>query len=50
MAQKTFLIVGSAWLGAATAYRLLERFRLALITLLEKEAVVRAQAMKSVGL
>jgi L-2-hydroxyglutarate oxidase len=40
--QKTFLIVGGGLIGLATAYRLLERFPLARITLLEKEAVVGA--------
>jgi L-2-hydroxyglutarate oxidase len=40
--KKTFLIVGGGLVGLATAYRLLERFPLACITLLEKEAVVGA--------
>jgi L-2-hydroxyglutarate oxidase len=40
--QKTFLIVGGGLVGLATAYRLLERFPLARITLLEKEATVGA--------
>jgi L-2-hydroxyglutarate oxidase len=35
--QKTFLIVGGGLVGLATAYRLLERFPLTRITLLEKE-------------
>lgn len=39
-AQKTFLIVGGGLVGLATAYRLLERFPLARITLLEKEVAV----------
>ena len=40
--QKTFLIVGGGLVGLATAYRLLERFPLARITLLEKENEVGA--------
>ena len=40
--QKTFLIVGGGLVGLATAYRLLERFPLAGITLLEKEVIVGA--------
>jgi L-2-hydroxyglutarate oxidase len=40
--QKTFLIVGGGLVGLATAYRLLERFPLARITLLEKESDVGA--------
>lgn len=40
--QKTFLIIGGGLVGLATAYRLLERFPLARITLLEKEAAVGA--------
>jgi len=40
--QKTFLIVGGGLVGLATAYRLLERFPLAQVTLLEKEPVVGA--------
>jgi L-2-hydroxyglutarate oxidase len=35
--QKSFLIVGGGLVGLATAYRLLEKFPLARITLLEKE-------------
>ncbi len=38
--QKTFLIIGGGLVGLATAYKLLERFPLARITLLEKEATV----------
>ena len=38
--QKTFLIVGGGLVGLATAYRLLERFPLAGITLVEKEVAV----------
>lgn len=40
--RKTFLIVGGGLVGLATAYRLLGRYPLAHITLLEKEAVVGA--------
>lgn len=40
--RKTFLIVGGGLVGLATAYRLLERFPLAQITLLEKESIVGA--------
>ncbi len=40
--RKSFLIVGGGLVGLATAYRLLERFPLANITLLEKEATVGA--------
>jgi L-2-hydroxyglutarate oxidase len=40
--QKTFLIVGGGLVGLATAYRLLERFPLTRITLLEKEEHVGA--------
>ncbi|MDD5581509.1 MAG: L-2-hydroxyglutarate oxidase [Methylobacter sp.] len=40
--QKTFLIVGGGLVGLATAYRLLERFPRAPVTLLEKEVVVGA--------
>jgi L-2-hydroxyglutarate oxidase len=40
--RKTFLIVGGGLVGLATAYRLLERFPLAQVTLLEKESVVGA--------
>ncbi|WP_394752418.1 L-2-hydroxyglutarate oxidase [Crenothrix sp.] len=40
--QKTFLIIGGGLVGLATAYRLLERFPLARITLLEKEEQVGA--------
>ncbi|MGZ4968217.1 MAG: L-2-hydroxyglutarate oxidase [Methylobacter sp.] len=40
--RKSFLIVGGGLVGLATAYRLLERFPLANITLLEKEAAVGA--------
>lgn len=38
--RKTFLIVGGGLVGLATAYRLLERFPSARITLIEKEANV----------
>jgi len=38
--QKSFLIVGGGLVGLATAYRLLERFPLARITMLEKEGRV----------
>jgi L-2-hydroxyglutarate oxidase len=38
--QKSFLIVGGGLVGLATAYRLLEKFPLARITLLEKEGRV----------
>jgi len=38
--QKSFLIVGGGLVGLATAYRLLEKFPLARITLLEKEGKV----------
>lgn len=38
--QKSFLIIGGGLVGLATAYRLLERFPLARLTLLEKEAAV----------
>lgn len=40
--HKSFLIIGGGLVGLATAYRLLERFPLARITLLEKEATVGA--------
>jgi L-2-hydroxyglutarate oxidase len=40
--QKSFLIVGGGLVGLATAYRLLERYPLARVTLLEKEAIVGA--------
>ncbi|WP_374089768.1 L-2-hydroxyglutarate oxidase [Methylomicrobium lacus] len=40
--QKTFLIVGGGLVGLATAYRLLERFPQANVTLLEKESAVGA--------
>lgn len=40
--RKSFLIIGGGLVGLATAYRLLERFPLANITLLEKEAAVGA--------
>jgi L-2-hydroxyglutarate oxidase len=40
--RKVFLIVGGGLVGLATAYRLLERFPLARVTLLEKEAMVGA--------
>lgn len=40
--RKSFLIVGGGLVGLATAYRLLGRFPLASITLLEKEAAVGA--------
>jgi L-2-hydroxyglutarate oxidase len=40
--RKAFLIVGGGLVGLATAYRLLERFPLARVTLLEKEARVGA--------
>src|SRR5438270_10142081 len=39
---KTVLIVGGGIVGLATAYRLLERFPAAKVTLLEKEAAVGA--------
>jgi (S)-2-hydroxyglutarate dehydrogenase len=38
--RKSFLIIGGGLVGLATAYRLLERFPLAKITLLEKESKV----------
>jgi L-2-hydroxyglutarate oxidase len=38
--RKTFLIVGGGLVGLATAYRLLARFPLARITLVEKEALM----------
>ena len=38
--QKSFLIIGGGLVGLATAYRLLERFPLAKVTLLEKESKV----------
>jgi L-2-hydroxyglutarate oxidase len=41
-AQKVFIIVGGGLVGLATAYRLLERFPQARVTLLEKEATVGA--------
>jgi len=40
--RKTFLIVGGGLVGLATAYRLLERFPQANVTLLEKESAVGA--------
>lgn len=40
--RKVFLIVGGGLVGLATAYRLLERFPLARVTLLEKEDMVGA--------
>jgi len=40
--HKTFLIVGGGLVGLATAYRLLEQFPQARVTLLEKEPVVGA--------
>jgi len=40
--RKSFLLVGGGLVGLATAYRLLERFPLARVTLLEKEAAVGA--------
>ncbi len=40
--QKSFLIVGGGLVGLATAYRLLERFPLVRVTLLEKETAVGA--------
>lgn len=40
--RKVFLIVGGGLVGLATAYRLLERFPLARVTLLEKEDKVGA--------
>jgi (S)-2-hydroxyglutarate dehydrogenase len=39
-AQKSFLIIGGGLVGLATAYRLLERFPSAKVTLLEKESSV----------
>ncbi len=41
-AHKSFLIVGGGLVGLATAYRLLERFPAARVTVLEKEAVLGA--------
>ncbi len=38
--QKSYVIVGGGLIGLATAYRLLERFPAAKVTLLEKESVV----------
>ncbi|MEQ1545102.1 L-2-hydroxyglutarate oxidase [Methyloglobulus sp.] len=38
--QKSFLIIGGGLVGLATAYRLLERFPLAKVALLEKESSV----------
>ena len=40
--KKSYLIVGGGLVGLGTAYRLLERFRKAQVTLLEKEATVGA--------
>src|SRR5882672_4616951 len=39
---KSFLIIGGGLVGLATAYRLLERFPAASVTVLEKEAAVGA--------
>jgi L-2-hydroxyglutarate oxidase len=41
-ALRSFLIIGGGLVGLATAYRLTERFPLARVTLLEKEAIVGA--------